>query len=231
LIIGLLITRHWVTTNCPCDTQSFVDIHVLFPQLYEINGIDAQIAKYGPQNRNRVGFETTTKAERGIIFGEIVEAVNNSGIGLEKIVYRAPSGEVIDSFLTQPEIDHLNDVARLIGYLNKTLLYLTAFLFCLVTFFKSPEKHKYMETFHCRKVTHKHVGSIVTLFCHRNSSWPAKSVLCSSRVDFCRYGSLVLYHVNRASIWEHINFIGGNRICFLAFAISSDQKNFGLDVA
>ena len=29
---------------------------------------------------------------------------------------------------------HLNDVARLIGYLNKTLLYLTAFLFCLVTF-------------------------------------------------------------------------------------------------
>jgi hypothetical protein len=38
-------------------------------------------------------------------------------------------------------------------------------------------------------------------------------------------------HVNRASIWEHINFIGGNRICFLAFAISSDQKNFGLDVA
>ena len=38
-------------------------------------------------------------------------------------------------------------------------------------------------------------------------------------------------HVNRASIWEHINFIGGNRIRFLAFAISSDQKNFGLDVA
>ena len=53
---------------------------------------------------------------------------------LEEIVYRATSGEVIDSFLTQPEIDHLNDVARLIGYLNKTLLYLTAFLFCLVTF-------------------------------------------------------------------------------------------------
>ncbi|MDC0131216.1 hypothetical protein OAI05_05035, partial [Planktomarina temperata] len=114
--------------------RALSEANFLFPQLYEINGIDAQIAKYGPQNRNRVGFETTTKAERAIIFGEIVEAVNNSGIGLEEIVYRAPSGEVIDSFLTQPEIDHLNDVARLIGYLNKTLLYLTAFLFCLVTF-------------------------------------------------------------------------------------------------
>ena len=114
--------------------RALSEANFLFPQLYEINGIDAQIAKYGPQNRNRVGFETTTKAERGIIFGEIVEAVNNSGIGLDKIFYRAPSGEVIDSFLTQPEIDHLNDVARLIGYLNKTLLYLTAFLFCLVTF-------------------------------------------------------------------------------------------------
>ena len=104
---------------------------------------------------------------------------------------------------------------------------------------KSPEKLKYMETFHCRKVIHKHVGSVVTLFCYRHSSWPAKSFLCSSRVDFCRHGSLALLfpglidddHVNRASIWEHINFIGGNRICFLAFAISSDQKNFGLDIA
>ena len=27
LIIGLFTTRHWVTANCSCDIQSFVDIH------------------------------------------------------------------------------------------------------------------------------------------------------------------------------------------------------------
>ena len=114
--------------------RTLSETNFLFTQLYEYNGIDEQITKYGPQNRNRIGFETTTKAERVIIFERIVEAVNNSGIGLEEIVYRAPSGEIIDTFLTQPEIDHLNDVARLVGYLNKTLLYLTAFLFFVVMF-------------------------------------------------------------------------------------------------
>ena len=105
-----------------------------FNQLYEYNRIDEQIAKYGPQNRNRVGFESTTKEERVIIFGKIVEAVNDSGDGLGVIFYKAPSGEIIDTFLTQPEIDHLNDVARLVGSLNKTLTYLTAFLLFIVMF-------------------------------------------------------------------------------------------------
>ena len=66
------------------------------------------------------------------------------------------------------------------------------------------------------------------------------SELHDARCNYCAYslwlrlvfpGLIDDHHVNRASIWEHINFIGGNRICFLAFAISSDQKNFGLDVA
>ncbi|WP_391482645.1 hypothetical protein [Nereida sp. NH-UV-3] len=56
----------------------------LFKHLYEYNGIAEQIAQYGPQNRNRTGFETTTKEERAIVFGEIVKSVNNDGLGLEK---------------------------------------------------------------------------------------------------------------------------------------------------
>jgi len=114
--------------------RALSETNFLFNQLYEYNGIDEQIAKYGPQNRNRVGFESTTKEERVIIFGKIVEAVNNNGIGLETIVYKAPSGEIVDTFLTQPEIDHLNDVARLVGSLNKILTYLTAFLLFMVIF-------------------------------------------------------------------------------------------------
>ena len=98
--------------------RALSETNFFFSQIYEYNGIEEQIAKYGPQNRNRNGFETTTKSERAKIFGEIVRSVNNGGQGLEDIVYRDASGEIIDTFLTQPEIDHLNDVARLIAHLS-----------------------------------------------------------------------------------------------------------------
>ena len=52
--VSVNLTPHAVTW------RALSEANFLFPQLYEINGIDAQIAKYGPQNRNRVGFETTT---------------------------------------------------------------------------------------------------------------------------------------------------------------------------
>lgn len=106
----------------------------LFSQLYEYNGIEAQVDKYGPQNRNRDNFETTTKDERVKIFGQIVHAVNNNGIGLEEITYQAPSGEIIDTFLTKPEIDHLKDVSGIISKISKICRYLTASLFILIIF-------------------------------------------------------------------------------------------------
>ena len=115
--------------------RALSETNFFFSQIYEYNGIEEQIAKYGPQNRNRNGFETTTKSERAKIFGEIVRSVNNGGQGLEDIVYRDASGEIIDTFLTQPEIDHLNDVARLIGHLSRILSYFAAILGVLVMVF------------------------------------------------------------------------------------------------
>lgn len=115
--------------------RALSETNFFFSQIYEYNGIEEQIAKYGPQNRNRNGFETTTKSERAKIFGEIVRSVNNGGQGLEDIVYRDASGEIIDTFLTQPEIDHLNDVARLIAHLSGILSYLAAILGVLVMVF------------------------------------------------------------------------------------------------
>ena len=58
-------------------------------------------------------------------------------------------------------------------------------------------------------------------------------------MGFFGYGSLaVLFpgliddlYANRASVWEHINFVGGNCVCYLVFSISFNQKNFGLGVA
>ena len=115
--------------------RALSETNFFFSQIYEYNGIEEQIAKYGPQNRNRNDFETTTKSERAKIFEEIVRSVNNGGQGLEDIVYRDASGKIIDTFLTQPEIDHLNDVARLITHLSGILSYVAAILGVLVMVF------------------------------------------------------------------------------------------------
>ena len=121
LLICLMLSWHILSAG-----------NFLFNQLYEYNGIEAQVDKYGPQNRNRDSFETTTKDERVRIFGQIVHAINNNGIGLEEITYQAPSGEIIDTFLTKPEIDHLEDVSGIISKLNKIFKYLTAVLLITV---------------------------------------------------------------------------------------------------
>jgi hypothetical protein len=106
----------------------------LFSQLYEYNQLEEHIEKYAPQNRNRDNFETTKKADRVRIFGEIVEAINNNGLGLEDIVYKTDGGEIIDKFLTKPEIDHLHDVSGLMKNINKTNMYLMAILAGLILF-------------------------------------------------------------------------------------------------
>lgn len=106
----------------------------LFSQLYEYNQLEEHIQKYAPQNRNRNDFETTTKDEQVRIFGEIVDSINNNGFGLEDIVYRTDSGEIIDKFLTKDEVDHLNDVSGLIKNANKANIYLMAILAALILF-------------------------------------------------------------------------------------------------
>tara|TARA_B100001093_G_scaffold155348_1_gene147982 strand:- start:435 stop:1163 length:729 start_codon:yes stop_codon:yes gene_type:complete len=112
-----------------CSQNNF-----LFGQLYEYNQLEEHIEKYAPQNRNRGNFETTTKEERVRVFGQIVHAINNNGFGLEDIVYRTDSGDIIDKFLTKEEVDHLNDVSGLIKILNKLNIYLIVILAVLILF-------------------------------------------------------------------------------------------------
>ena len=106
----------------------------LFNQLYEYNQLEEHIEKYAPQNRNRDNFETTTKEDRVRVFGEIVDAINNNGFGLQDIVYMTDSGEIIDKFLTNDEIDHLNDVSGLIKNINEANIYLIAILAAIILF-------------------------------------------------------------------------------------------------
>lgn len=97
--------------------QLLVKVNFLYPVWYEVLHIDQVIATYGPQNRHRAGFETTTKKERIRLFAALVKAVHHQGHGLDTLVYHEPSGRPIAHLLTAAEIIHLQDVANLIDQL------------------------------------------------------------------------------------------------------------------
>lgn len=85
-----------------------------YPVLYDVVGIDRTIARYGPENRVRPGFHETTRGERERVFAAIAEAVRQNGEGLDALTYRAADGRALGALLTEAEIVHLNDVARLV---------------------------------------------------------------------------------------------------------------------
>ena len=94
-------------------------LNFFFDHVYEYNEIADHIDQYAPKNVNRNDFEVTTKEERIRLFGEMVTAVNSDGSGLSDIYYKAPSDEKIDTFLTEPELNHLIDVSELVSYSNE----------------------------------------------------------------------------------------------------------------
>ena len=103
-----------------------------FDRLYEFHAIEEQIKKYAPQNRNRENFEKTSNLEHERIFGEIVSSINSNGDGLAEISYFDPSGDKIDTFLTDDEITHLKDVSGLIVSCTEIVLFLS---FVLIVFY------------------------------------------------------------------------------------------------
>ncbi len=97
--------------------------------LYDWAGIDENIAVYGPRNRYRRGFETTTRAERTRLFSELVRCINRGGQRLAQIRYHDPQGRGLDTLLRPPEVVHLRDVAGLVGALrDSAYLGMTLFL-------------------------------------------------------------------------------------------------------
>ncbi len=84
-----------------------------YPWWYGTLSIDRHIEQWGPRNRYRHGFETTTRQERLAIFSAIATAVHKNGEGLDAIRYHGNRGEALP-FLRAPEKRHLQSVARLI---------------------------------------------------------------------------------------------------------------------
>lgn len=91
---------------------SMVDF--LYPLLYDAIDVHGHIETFAPQNRYKSDFGTTTREERLRLFGEIVDAIHASGAGLAELRYHGPDGEAIDTLLREPEVGHLQDVAKLI---------------------------------------------------------------------------------------------------------------------
>lgn len=87
--------------------------HFAYPLGYQLLGLEKHIAEYAPLNRNKADFEYTTPADHWRLFGEISDAVQDSGRGLQDISYRLHNGR-ITGLMHEAEIIHLQDVANLI---------------------------------------------------------------------------------------------------------------------
>lgn len=87
--------------------------HFAYPLGYKLLGLDKHIAEYAPLNRNKKDFEFTSPAEHWRLFGEITDAVQDSGRGLQNISYPLRNGQTT-GLMHEAEIIHLQDVANLI---------------------------------------------------------------------------------------------------------------------
>ena len=125
----LIVLAFWLSLYLAWNTLSAVNF--LYPVLYNRLDIGTTIAQYGPVNRYKRGFETTTRDERIRLFGAIVEAVNHDGRGLAQIQYYNAQGRPLASFLREPEIVHLQDVANLLHRL-RVVSYFAAGLLLIV---------------------------------------------------------------------------------------------------
>lgn len=82
---------------------------------YAVLDIDQHIERFGPENRYRSGFETTSREEHVRLFSEISHSIQHHGKGLAEIRYTLPNGQS-ETLMRQPEVVHLEDVARLVNH-------------------------------------------------------------------------------------------------------------------
>lgn len=104
----------------------------LYPFWHDTVGIAQGIEKYGPQNRFKVGFADTTRAQRIELFAQINDSVHNHGEGLAEIHYESATSRGPQTLLRDAEVVHLQDVAILIDLLKKTVAINAILWFILV---------------------------------------------------------------------------------------------------
>lgn len=103
-------------------------MNFLYGVWHDYGGIAEAIEKYGPKNKFKAGFADTSREQRMAVFHDINIAVHSLGEGLADIVYETPSSNGKQQLLREPEVIHLEDVAKLLF----KLLWLA--LFAIVAF-------------------------------------------------------------------------------------------------
>jgi hypothetical protein len=98
--------------------QGLARANYLYPVWYGLLSIDRTIDYYGPLNRLRPHFETTSREERARLFTEIARGIHGAPGALENLEYRAADGRPLGRMLTAPELVHLGDVTRLVSALT-----------------------------------------------------------------------------------------------------------------
>ena len=92
-------------------------LNFLYPLWHNYAGIAEGIERYAPQNHYKHGFAQTTPKQRFMLFEQINLSVHQGGQGLANIHYHTPTSDGPQTLLREPEIIHLQDVAKLISTL------------------------------------------------------------------------------------------------------------------
>lgn len=112
LYVCMLVSALWLGWHL------LAQVNFAYPLAYRLLHIDRHVAEFGPQNRYKKDFAMTTAREQKRLFGAIVDAIQNGGTGLRDIRYVTSSGNT-QTLLREAEAIHLQDVANLIGLLNR----------------------------------------------------------------------------------------------------------------
>jgi len=134
-MVGLLLTVTCLITAFWISWHALAQINFSYSLGYQLLGIHEHIQRYGPDNRYRQGFELTTRAQHDVLFGQIVEAIQQGGDGLAEIQYQYPPLNSA-TLLREPEVVHLQDVANLITLFNQTALASIILLVSLLAFYR-----------------------------------------------------------------------------------------------
>ena len=125
--VGLLISALFLSWILLSRVDS------MYPTFYQWLNIDQTVSEFGPKNRYKKGFSTTTTAQHFKYFTQITAAINNHGQGLREISYPYQGRQI--KLLRTAEVIHLQDVANLLDKLTiPTYLAMIAVLLALVYF-------------------------------------------------------------------------------------------------
>lgn len=86
-----------------------------YPWLYHPLGMHTNIETFGPQNPTRPGFHTTEVSTRQELFAGIATAIRHDGQGLRELRYQDQRSRRVHPLLTEAEVLHLEDVARVVS--------------------------------------------------------------------------------------------------------------------